>query len=125
MSAQAVYGWLSSMTCLLPCCRAAVLRKSYGNKEGGGVLGLQMTTPSLGRYGAYLLVQDYETRSLASRVKGLEDSGYGTVWIAGNVLGDLTIPESFLAETESIAVGTAIVNVCRRMPTTWRNPSTE
>jgi probable F420-dependent oxidoreductase len=91
---------------------AAVLpRKSYGNKEGGGVLGLQMTTPSLGRYGAYLLVQDYETRSLASRVKGLEDSGYGTVWIAGNAPGDLTIPESFLAETESIAVGTAIVNV--------------
>jgi probable F420-dependent oxidoreductase len=70
-----------------------------------------VTTPSLGRYGAYLLVQDYETRSLASRVKGLEDSGYGTVWIAGNAPGDLAIPESFLAETESIAVGTAIVNV--------------
>lgn len=70
-----------------------------------------MTTPSLGRYGAYLLVQDYETRSLASRVKGLEDIGYGTVWIAGNAPGDLRIPESFLAETESIAVGTAIVNV--------------
>lgn len=70
-----------------------------------------MTTPSLGRYGAYLLVPDYETRSLASRVKGLEDSGYGTVWIAGNAPGDLNIPEAFLAETESVAVGTAIVNV--------------
>jgi probable F420-dependent oxidoreductase len=70
-----------------------------------------VTTPSLGRYGAYLLVPDYETRSLASRVKGLEDSGYGTVWIAGNAPGDLAIPEAFLAETESVAVGTAIVNV--------------
>jgi probable F420-dependent oxidoreductase len=75
------------------------------------VSGPQVTTPTLGRYGAYLLVQDYETRSLASRVKGLEDSGYGTVWIAGNAPGDLAIPESLLAETESIAVGTAIVNV--------------
>jgi probable F420-dependent oxidoreductase len=75
------------------------------------VSGPQVTTPALGRYGAYLLVQDYETRSLASRVKGLEDSGYGTVWIAGNAPGDLAIPESLLAETESIAVGTAIVNV--------------
>ena len=73
--------------------------------------GCHVTTPSLGRYGAYLLVQDYETRSLASRVKGLEDIGYGTVWIAGNAPGDLRIPEAFLAETESIAVGTAIVNV--------------
>jgi probable F420-dependent oxidoreductase len=70
-----------------------------------------VTTPSLGRYGAYLLVQDYEARSLAARVKGLEDIGYGTVWIAGNAPGDLAIPEAFLAETESIAVGTAIVNV--------------
>lgn len=72
---------------------------------------IDMTKPSLGRYGAYLLVQDFEARSLASRVKGLEDSGYGTVWIAGNAPGDLIIPESFLAETESITVGTAIVNV--------------
>lgn len=70
-----------------------------------------MTTASLGRYGAYLLVQDFETRSLASRVKGLEVSGYGTVWVAGNAPGDLAIPESFLAETNSITVGTAIVNV--------------
>ncbi|KAA0115253.1 TIGR03620 family F420-dependent LLM class oxidoreductase [Mycolicibacterium sp. P9-22] len=70
-----------------------------------------MSTPPLGRYGAYLLVPDFETRSLASRVKGLEDIGYGTLWIAGNAPGDLTIPESLLDHTESITVGTAIVNV--------------
>lgn len=70
-----------------------------------------MTSPSLGRYGAYLLVQDYEKRSLASRAKGLEDLGYGTLWVAGNAPGDLAIPESLLAQTESVAVGTAIVNV--------------
>ena len=70
-----------------------------------------MTTPTLGRHGAYLLVQDYEKRSLASRVKNLEDLGYGTIWIAGNAPGDLAIPEAFLAETTSVAVGTAIVNV--------------
>jgi probable F420-dependent oxidoreductase len=70
-----------------------------------------VATPSLGRYGAYLLVQDYERRSLASRVKTVEELGYGAVWIAGNAPGDLTIPESFLAQTQAIAVGTAIVNV--------------
>lgn len=75
------------------------------------MLALHMSTPALGRYGAYLLVQDFETRSLASRVKGLENSGYGTVWIAGNAPGDLVIPEKLLDETESAAVGTAIVNV--------------
>jgi probable F420-dependent oxidoreductase len=82
-----------------------------GNKGVAGGVEVEVTTPSLGRYGAYLLVQDYETRSLASRVKGLEDIGYGTIWIAGNAPGDLHIPESLLAETESVAVGTAIVNV--------------
>jgi probable F420-dependent oxidoreductase len=70
-----------------------------------------MSTPPLGRYGAYLLVPDFETRSLASRVKVLEHIGYGTLWIAGNAPGDLTIPESLLDHTESITVGTAIVNV--------------
>lgn len=70
-----------------------------------------MTTPSLGRVGAYLIVPDYQKRSLAARVKGLEDLGYGTLWIAGNAPGDLAIAEVFLAETEAVAVGTAIVNV--------------
>jgi probable F420-dependent oxidoreductase len=75
-----------------------------------------VSTPSLGRHGAYLLVQDFEQQSLPSRVKGLEDLGYGTIWIAGNAPGDLAIPESILAETESVAVGTAIVNV-------WAEPA--
>ncbi|MHA3023749.1 TIGR03620 family F420-dependent LLM class oxidoreductase [Mycobacterium sp. BMJ-28] len=75
------------------------------------VLAPRMSTPRLGRYGAYLLVQDFETRFLASRVKGLEEIGYGTAWIAGNAPGDLQIPEALLAESDSITVGTAIVNV--------------
>ena len=75
-----------------------------------------MTTPSLGRYGAYLLVQDYAERSQAKRAGSLEEMGYGTLWIAGNAPGDLAIPESILAATESVAVGTAIVNV-------WAEPA--
>lgn len=83
----------------------------WGNKAEGSDVEDEVTTPTLGRHGAYLLVQDYEKRSLASRVKNLEDLGYGTIWIAGNAPGDLAIPEAFLAETTSVAVGTAIVNV--------------
>ncbi|MBB5168479.1 TIGR03620 family F420-dependent LLM class oxidoreductase [Mycobacterium sp. AZCC_0083] len=70
-----------------------------------------MTKPSLGSFGAYLHVQDYEKWNLASRVKSLEELGYGTAWIAGNAPGDLAIPESFLTRTDSISVGTAIVNI--------------
>src|SRR3981189_2578289 len=87
------------------------LRVLWGNKAEGSDVEGGVTTPTLGRHGAYLLVQDYEKRSLASRVKSLEDLGYGTIWIAGNAPGDLAIPEAFLAETTSVAVGTAIVNV--------------
>jgi probable F420-dependent oxidoreductase len=76
-----------------------------------------MDAESLGRYGAYLPAQAY-SRSLASRVKALEDLGYGAIWIAGNAPADLTIPESILAQTHSVAVGTAIVNV-------WTEPANE
>jgi hypothetical protein len=55
-----------------------------GNRGDASGVEVEVTTPPLGRYGAYLLVQDYQTRSLASRVKGLEEIGYGTIWIAGN-----------------------------------------
>ena len=69
----------------------------WGNKAEGSDVEGGVTTPTLGRHGAYLLVQDYEKRSLASRVKNLEDLGYGTIWIAGNAPGDLAIPRSTLA----------------------------
>jgi probable F420-dependent oxidoreductase len=77
------------------------VRGPWGNKAEGSDVEDEVTTPTLGRHGAYLLVQDYEKRSLASRVKSLEDLGYGTIWIAGNAPGDLAIPEAFLAETTS------------------------
>lgn len=80
-------------------------------KRDEAVLALRMSTPRLGRYGEYLFVQDFQTPSLASRVKGLEEIGYGTVWSAGNAPGDLHIPEALPAESDSITVGTAIVHV--------------
>jgi probable F420-dependent oxidoreductase len=75
-----------------------------------------MATPTLGRYGAYVLAPWYYELFPSGRVQVLEDLGYGTVWIAGNAPGDLEIPESVLASTTSVAAGTAIVNV-------WAEPA--
>lgn len=75
-----------------------------------------MSTPILGRYGAYLAARHYHSAFPAGRVRLLEDLGYGTVWIAGNAPGDLEIPESVLSYTDTAAVGTAIVNV-------WTEPA--
>ena len=42
-----------------------------------------MATPTLGRYGAYVLAPRYYELFPSGRVQVLEDLGYGTVWIAG------------------------------------------
>ena len=65
-----------------------------------------MATPTLRRYGAYVLAPRYYELFPSGRVQVLEDLGYGTVWIAGNAPGDLEIPESVLASTKSVAAGT-------------------
>jgi probable F420-dependent oxidoreductase len=75
-----------------------------------------MVTPALGRYGAYLAAWRYNDFFPSGRVQVLEELGYGTVWIAGNPSGDLEIPESVLAQTKSVTVATAIVNV-------WAEPA--
>jgi probable F420-dependent oxidoreductase len=75
-----------------------------------------MVSPTLGRYGAYLVAPRYNDLFPSGRVQVLEDLGYGTVWIAGNPPGDLVIPQSVLAHTKSVSVATAIVNV-------WAHPA--
>lgn len=75
-----------------------------------------MVTPALGRYGAYLAASGYDEMFPPGRIKLLEDLGYGTVWIAGNPPAGLEIPESVLAQTKSVKVATAIVNV-------WAEPA--
>ncbi|HEY0485174.1 MAG TPA: LLM class F420-dependent oxidoreductase [Mycobacteriales bacterium] len=61
----------------------------------------------LGRLGVWH--RDVElTPDLAA---GLEQLGYGTVWVGGSPAGDLSVPDTLLAATRDIVVATGIVNI--------------
>jgi probable F420-dependent oxidoreductase len=63
--------------------------------------------PQLGRYGVW--GRDVElSPDLAA---GLEQLGYGTVWVGGSPSGDLSVPDLLLAATEELVVATGIVNI--------------
>ncbi|TDU82168.1 putative F420-dependent oxidoreductase [Kribbella voronezhensis] len=47
---------------------------------------------------------------------GLEQLGYGTLWLGGSPAADLRDAEVLLAATDSVAVGTSIVNVWKADP---------
>jgi probable F420-dependent oxidoreductase len=64
-------------------------------------------TYQLGRYGAFQR-KDFATPALAA---GLEEAGYGALWIGGSPGGDLAGVEALLAVTSRLVVATGIVNI--------------
>src|SRR5690349_13976103 len=70
-----------------------------------------MDADYLGRCGAYIPARAYQTGSFTNGFQALEDFGYGAIWIAGNAPGDLEIADAILSQTQSVVVGTAIINV--------------
>ncbi|MFF0270999.1 LLM class F420-dependent oxidoreductase [Kribbella sp. NPDC004536] len=61
----------------------------------------------LGRYGVWHGAQHYGPELAA----GLEQAGYGTLWLGGSPAAGLRDAEVLLAATRSVAVGTSIVNM--------------
>lgn len=68
----------------------------------------------LGRYGIWHGGQHYGPELAA----GLEQAGYGTLWLGSSPEADLRDAEVLLAATSSVAVGTSIVNM-------WKSPAAE
>ncbi|HEY3562677.1 MAG TPA: LLM class F420-dependent oxidoreductase [Kribbella sp.] len=68
----------------------------------------------LGRYGIWHGAQHYGPELAA----GLEQAGYGTLWLGGSPDAGLRDAEVLLAATTSVAVGTSIVNI-------WKSPAAD
>jgi probable F420-dependent oxidoreductase len=68
----------------------------------------------LGRYGVWQGAQQYGPELAA----GLEQAGYGTLWLGSSPGAELRDAEVLLAATSSIAVGTSIVNM-------WKSPAAD
>jgi probable F420-dependent oxidoreductase len=66
----------------------------------------------LGRYGVWHGAQHYGPELAA----GLEQAGYGTLWLGSSPEAGLRDAEVLLAATSSVAVGTSIVNI-------WNSPA--
>jgi probable F420-dependent oxidoreductase len=71
-------------------------------------------TVQLGRYGIWARAPDLTTAIAV----GLEELGYGAIWVGGSPPADLSTVEGFLAATERIVVATGIVNM-------WAAPAAE
>lgn len=68
----------------------------------------------LGRYGVWHGPQHWGPELAA----GLEQAGYGALWLGGSPEADLRDAEVLLASTNSVAVGTSIVNM-------WKAPAAD
>ena len=68
----------------------------------------------LGRYGVWHGAQHYGPELAA----GLEQAGYGTLWLGSSPDTGLRDAEVLLAATSSVAVGTSIVNM-------WKSPAAD
>jgi probable F420-dependent oxidoreductase len=68
-----------------------------------------------GRYGIWVSRRLWPTdpNAIASAAIELEALGYGSVWIGGSPPDDLDLPESILAATTGLVVGTSIVDIWR------------
>ncbi|HEY0620648.1 MAG TPA: LLM class F420-dependent oxidoreductase, partial [Kribbella sp.] len=61
----------------------------------------------LGRFGVWHQAQKWGPELAA----GLEQLGYGAIWVGASPSADLRDVEVLLASTKSVAVGTSIVNM--------------
>jgi len=73
-----------------------------------------MTIRGLGRLGVWRYYAGVTPEDAAV----LESLGYGTIWLGGSPAADLPVVESLLEATESLTIGTSIVNV-------WSSPAKE
>ncbi|MGI5221372.1 LLM class F420-dependent oxidoreductase [Nocardia sp. CA-290969] len=71
-------------------------------------------TIDLGRYGAWRYYKLFTPEAAAE----LESLGYGALWLGGSPTADLPVVEDLLAATETLKVGTSIVNI-------WTAPARE
>ena len=68
----------------------------------------------LGRFGVWHGPQHWGPELAA----GLEQAGYGTLWLGASPEADLRDAEVLLASTSSVAVGTSVVNI-------WKTPAAD
>ncbi|MFI2336113.1 LLM class F420-dependent oxidoreductase [Nocardia rhamnosiphila] len=71
-------------------------------------------TIDLGRYGVWRYYKLFTPEAAAE----LERLGYGALWLGGSPSADLPVVEDLLASTETLKVGTSIVNI-------WTAPAAE
>lgn len=71
-------------------------------------------TIDLGRYGVWRYYKLFTPEAAAE----LERLGYGALWLGGSPSADLPVVEDLLAATETLKVGTSIVNI-------WTAPAAE
>ncbi|WP_459549338.1 LLM class F420-dependent oxidoreductase [Nocardia sp. X0981] len=64
-------------------------------------------TIDLGRYGVWRYYKSFTPEAAVE----LERLGYGTLWLGGSPEADLPVVEDLLAATETLKVGTSIVNI--------------
>ncbi|MEU0872348.1 LLM class F420-dependent oxidoreductase [Nocardia brasiliensis] len=73
-----------------------------------------MTFDQFGRFGVWRAYNGFSPED----ARELEQLGYGTLWLGASPPGELDTVEPLLAATETISVGTSIVNV-------WATPAKE
>ncbi|MFE3446441.1 LLM class F420-dependent oxidoreductase [Nocardia sp. NPDC059180] len=73
-----------------------------------------MTIDGLGRFGVWRGYKGFTPED----AKELEGLGYSTLWLGGSPPADLPVVEDLLAATETLSVGTSIVNI-------WTAPAAE
>ncbi|MBU2670035.1 TIGR03620 family F420-dependent LLM class oxidoreductase [Actinoplanes bogorensis] len=68
---------------------------------------------NLGRYGIWISRNDWpvEAGLIASAAQEIEALGFTSVWIGASPPDDLELPEAILAATESLVVGTSVVDI--------------
>ncbi|WP_250032004.1 LLM class F420-dependent oxidoreductase [Paractinoplanes maris] len=68
---------------------------------------------NLGRYGIWVSrhIWPQDPNLVATAALEIESLGYGSVWIGGSPPDNLDLPESILAATTSLVVGTSIVDI--------------
>ncbi|MEV0335713.1 LLM class F420-dependent oxidoreductase [Nocardia sp. NPDC050717] len=73
-----------------------------------------MTRDDLGKFGVWRHFQGFTPEA----ARELEELGYRALWLGGSPPADLGVAESLVAATESLTIGTSIVNI-------WTAPAAE
>ncbi|MET8650226.1 LLM class F420-dependent oxidoreductase [Nocardia aurea] len=66
-----------------------------------------MTKVDLGKFGVWRYYRNFTPQA----ARELEELGFGALWLGGSPPADLPVVESLLEATESLTIGTSIVNI--------------